>query len=210
MFKKDWIVFSTLATFTVALTVFAVAYRPNGAQIEWLAYVSAVAIVATIAYLVYLLYIMARQSFSKLLKRENFNTEKLHVWKERQLHIDFTGQLIANNYLSTKPIFPFGDVVGYRFETYRISGDTYAEHLQVLSDDEKFVSIVLTIKMPEREFEFLYIPMFEVKVSADDVGETVENLSDELVAKYPDLQQIVELQKDVDSILAINKNALAK
>ena len=206
MFKKDWITFSILATSTAFLTVFSAVYKqPNGGQVAWLAYVAAVMIVATIAYLIYLLYAMARQSFDRLLKRENFNTEKLFVWNKTELHIDFSGKLIANNYLSTKPIFTFGDVVGYRFETYRISGDTYAEHVEVLSDDERFVSIVLTIKKPDREFEFLYIPMFEVKVLSDDVGENVENLSDELIEKYPDLQQIVELQKDIETIISNNK-----
>ena len=207
MFKKDWIVFSILAAFTVFLTVFASAYKPNGAQITWLASVAAVAIVATIAYLIYLLYAMSKQRFARLMQRENFNTEKLYVWKNTELHIDFTGKLVANNYLATKPIFPFSDVVGYRFEAYRISGETYAEHLEVLSDDERFISIVIAIKKPEHEFEFLYIPMFEVKVANDDIGETIENISCELVEKYPDLQQIVDLQKDIENIVEINKKA---
>ena len=208
MFKKDWIVFSILAVSTAFLTVFSSVYRqPNGAQVEWLSYVVAVAIVATIAYLIYLLYAMSRQSFTRLMQRENFNTEKLYVWKDIELHIDFTGKRIANNYLSTKPMFPFSDVVGCRFEAFRISGDTYAEHLEVLNDDERFVGIVLTIKKPEHEFEFLYISMFEVKVANDDIGETIESLPDELVAKYPDLQQLVELQKDVERILATNKSS---
>ena len=207
MFKKDWIVFSILATFTAFLAVFSAVYtQPNGEKVSWLAYVVAVTVVATIAYLIYLLYAMSRQSFARLMQRENFNTDKLYVWKDTELHIDFAGKRVANSYLSTKPIFPFSDVVGYRFETFRISGDTHAEHVEVLSDDERFVSLVLTIKRPEHEFEFLYIPMFEVKVSNSDIGESVETLSDELVAKYPDLQQLVELQKDVETILSINKN----
>ena len=205
MFKKDWIVFSILATFTVFLTAFSAVYKPNGAQVEWLAYVAAVAIVATIAYLIYLLYVMSRHSFERLLKRENFNTEKLYVWKNSELHLDFTNELIANNHLATKPIFPFSDVVGYRFEAFRISGDTHAEHVEVLPDDQRFVSIVLTVKMPEHEFEFLYIPMFEVTVDNGDIGETIETLSPELVEKYPDLQQLVDLQNDVEKILSINK-----
>ena len=207
MFKKDWTVFSILAAFTVFLVAFASAYKPNGTQIAWLSYVAAVAIVATVAYLIYLLYAMSRQRFARLMLRENFNTEKLYFWNDKELHIDFTGKLIANNYLTTKPIFPFGDVVGYRFEAYRISGETHAEHIEVLSDDERFVSIVLTIKKPEREFEFLYIPMFEVKVANDDIGETIESIPSELVEKYPDLQQLVDLQKDIESILEINKKA---
>ena len=208
MFKKDWIVFSILATFTVFLLGFAAVYRqPDGTQVRWLLYVAAIAIVATVAYLIYLLYIMSKQKFARLLKRENFNTEKKYVWKENELHIDFTGKLIADNYLTTKPLFPFSDVVGYRFEAYRISGETHAEHVEVLNDDERFVSIVLNIKKPEREFEFLYIPMFEVKVSNCDIGETIESLSDELVKKYPDLQQLVDLQKDLDAILATNKQS---
>lgn len=205
MFKKDWIVFSILATFTVGLTVFSAVYKPADADVSWLAYVAAVTIVATIAYLIYLLYVTSKQRFARLLKRENFNTEKLYVWKNCELHLDFTNKLVANSHLSTKPIFPFGDVVGYQFEAFRISGDTYAEHLEVLPDDERFLSIVLTVKKPEREFEFFYIPMFEVKVSNSDIGETIESISDELVEKYPDLQQLVDLQKDVEAILEINK-----
>ena len=204
MFKRDWIVFSILATFTVALTIFSAAYKPSDADVSWLAYVAAVAIVATIAYLIYLLYANSKQKFARLLKKENFNTEKLYVWKSSELHFDFTGKLVANNHLSTKPIFPFSDLVGYRFESFRISGDTHAEHLEVLSEDERFLSIVLTVKMPEHEFEFLYIPMFEVKVANSDLGETVENISDELVEKYPDLQQLVDLQKDVETIISMN------
>ena len=205
MFKRDWIVFSILATFTLALTIFTAVYKPTDADVSWLTYVVAVAIVATVAYLIYLLYATARQSFARLLRKENFNTEKKYVWKNNELHFDFTDRLIANNYLSTKPIFPFGDLVGYRFEAFRISGDTYAEHVEVLPDNEQFVSIVLTVKRPEHEFEFLYIPMFEVRVNSDDIGENVETLSAELVEKYPELQQLVELQKDVETILEINK-----
>ena len=206
MFKKDWIVFSILAAFTAFLVGFAAIYkRADGTQVTWLGYVAAVAIVGTIAYLIYLLYAISKQGFNRLLKRENFNTEKKYVSGTTELHIDFTNKLVANNYLSTKPIFPFEDVVGYRFETFRISGEAYAEHLEVLPEDERFVSIVITVKKPEREFEFLYVPMFEVKVANDDIGETLENLSAELVEKYPDLQQIVELQKDVDDILENNK-----
>ena len=207
MFKKDWIVFSILATFTVFLTCFAAVYKqPDGTQVTWLAHVSAVAIVATVAYLIYLLYAISKQGFDRLLKRENFNTEKKYVWKNTELHLDFSGKLVANNYLTTKPIFPFSDVVGYRFETFRISGETHAEHLEVLSEDERFVSIVITVRKPEHEFEFLYIPMFEVKVANEDIGEALESIPSALVEKYPDLQQLVDLQKDVETILQIDKS----
>ena len=77
MFKRDWIVFSILATFTLALTVFSAVYKPDGTNVSWLAYVAAVAIVATVAYLIYLLYVMSKQRFARILKRDNFNTEKL-------------------------------------------------------------------------------------------------------------------------------------
>ena len=98
MFKKDWIVFSILATFTVGLTVFSSVYRrPSGAEVTWLGYVVAVAIIATIAYLIYLLYAISKQSFARLLKRENFNTEKKYEFKEVELHFDFTNKRIANN-----------------------------------------------------------------------------------------------------------------
>ena len=198
--------FSILATFTAFLTVFSAVYRqPNGEEVTWLRYVVAVAIVATIAYLIFLLYAMSRQGFARLMRRANFNTEKLYVWKDIELHIDFTNKRIANSYLSTKPIFPFSDVVGYRFEAFRISGDTYAEHLEVLSDDERFVGIVITVRKPDHEFEFMYIPMFEVKVQNADIGETIESLPAELVAKYPDLQQLVDLQQDVETILESNR-----
>lgn len=209
MFKKDWIVFSVLATFTVGLTVFSAVYRqPSGAHVTWLGYVAAVAIVATIAYLFYLLYAISKQSFARLLKKENFNSEKVYTFKEVELHFDFSGKRVANNYIATKPIFPFSDVVSYHFETFRISGETYAEHLEVLPEDERFVSIVMTVKKPEREFEFLYIPMYEVKVDNADVGEELESISSELVEKYPDLQQLVDLQKDIETIIEMNKKEI--
>ena len=165
---------------------------------------------ATIAYLIYLLYVISRQRFARLLKNENFNTEKLYAWKNSELHLDFTNKLIANNHLTTKPIFPFSDVVGYRFETFRVSGETHAEHVEVLPEDQRFVSIVITVKKPDREFEFLYVPMFEIQVDNADVGENFESISSELVEKYPDLQQVVDLQKDVETILLINKSETNK
>ena len=198
MFKREWTVFGILSACTVAVTLFAALYtQSNGSKVEWLSHVAAVAIVATLAFLAILLYFNAKQKFDRILSRENFVAQKQYEWDRQRLLIDFDSQRIANTYLSTKPIINFSDVLSFRIETYRIGAH------EELSEEYVFISFVITLKKEGFEFEYQYLPVFEVKVSADDAND-IKEVTTELVKKYPELDDMFALQEDVKRILEIN------
>ncbi|MCH5157300.1 MAG: hypothetical protein J1G02_05450 [Clostridiales bacterium] len=197
MFKREWTVFTILSVCTVAITVFAIIYKYDGARVEWLTYVAVVAIIATLAFLVYLLYINAKQKFDRLLSREQFVANKEYMWGNYKLLIDFESQRLANNYLSTRAIIPFSDVAGYRIETYHKNDDVE------LSDEHVFLSLVITLKKAGFEFEYQYLPVFEIKVNTEDVND-IKEVTSELVAKYPELSDVLALQEDLSTILQTN------
>lgn len=198
MFKKEWTAFGILSAFTVALTLFTLFYtRKDGTHVGWLLYVAIVAIVATFALLVFLLYLSITQRFNILLQREHFVAQKQYAWRDQKLLIDFDSNRLANTYISTKPIVQFSEVASFRIETYR-SGEN-AE----LDEDQCFVSLVIAISKAGFESEYLYIPAYEVKVSAED-GWDVKEITEELAEKYPKLADMLELQQDVKRIIEIN------
>ena len=198
MFKREWTTFGILCACTVAVTLFARLYtRADGTQVEWLLYVAIVAIVATLAFLAFLLYLTAKQKFDRLLLREHFVAQKQYKWADQKLLIDFDSQRLANTYISTKPIVPFSEVVSFRIETYRNGARVE------LPEDQCFVSYVISISKAGFTSEYLYIPAYEIKVSAEDAND-IKEISDELAEKYPELTDMLALQKDIKKILEIN------
>lgn len=200
MFKREWTVFSILAACTVAVTCFSFIYtRSDGTKVEWLTYVAAVAILATLAFLALLLYLHAKQKFNILLAREHFVAQKQYDWAHEKLLIDFDSKRIANTYLSTKPIVAFADIASFRLESYRIGEQ------EELPENQRFLSLVITVKKDGFEDEYLYIPAFEVKVESADITDGMKEVGAELVEKYPELKALVELQSDLKQIVAINE-----
>lgn len=198
MFKREWTVFGILSACSVGVTLFARLYtRADGTKVEWLSHVAAVAIVLTLVFLALLLYLTAKQKFAALLAREQFVAQKQYEWQDQKLLIDFDSQRIANTYLSTKPIIPFSDVVRFRIETYHVGA--HGE----LPEDQCFVSLVIAVSKEGYESEYLYIPAYEVQVSAEDALGITE-VTAELAEKYPELTDVFELQTDVKKILEIN------
>ena len=198
MFKREWTVFGVLSACTVAVTLFSLIYtRSDGTKVEWLSYVVIIAIVVTVAFLAMLLYFSARQKFDILLQREGFVASKQYKWDKHLVCLDFDSQRLANTYLSTKPIVPFSDVLSFRIETYRIGAH------EELPEDQCFLSFVISIKKEGFDYEYQYIPVFEVKVDSADVAE-VKEITQELTDKYPELTDMMALQTDVKKILEIN------
>lgn len=198
MFKREWTVFGILSACTVAVTLFALLYtRTDGTRVEWLLYVAIVAIVATLALLAFLVYTHVTQRFNLLLAREHFVAQKQYAWRDQKLCIDFDSERIANTYISTRPIVAFSEVAGFRIETYRIG-----EHAE-LDEDQCFVSLVIAISKAGVEDEYMYIPAYEVQVSAED-GWDVKEITEELAEKYPELADVLALQQDVKRIVEIN------
>ena len=198
MFKREWTVFGVLSACTVAVTLFSLIYkRSDGTKVEWLSYIVGIAIVVTVAFLAVLLYFSAKQKFDILLQREGFVASKQYNWEGNRLLIDFDSQRLANTYLSTKPIVPFCDVLSFRIETYRIG-----EH-EELSEEQCFLSFVISIKKEDFDYEYQYIPLFEVKVDSADAAD-IKEITQELTDKYPELTDMLALQTDVKKILEIN------
>lgn len=200
MTKKKWISLAIiLMCAVIVLSIFSFVFKAQtGVDLPWWAYIIALVIYALIVYLVIILAARSKQEFDALLARENFTVDKEYKWDRHSLYIDFTSKRIANTYLSTKPIVPFCDIAGLRIESYQSGIE------QELPDDKRFLSLVLTVKKEGFEYEYLYIPMYEIAVDVADIPEQSNEISAELVEKYPELKDMHELQADVKKILETN------
>lgn len=201
MTKKKWMSLAIiLVCAVIVISIFSFVFKTQtGVDLPWWAYIVALVIYALIVYLVIILSARSKEQFAALLAREGFTVEKEYKWDKQSLCIDFTSKRIANTYISTKPIIQFGDIASFRIESYQVGKE------QELPDDKRFLSLVLTVKKEGFEFEYLYIPMFEIAVDVADIPEKFTEISDELVEKYPELKDMYELQADVKKILEINE-----
>lgn len=172
----------------------------TGRALPWWAYLTIAAIYALIVYLIYLLIGISKQRFERLLAREGVCTDKVYESDGQKLYVDFASKRIADTYLSTKPIVRFDEVAGFRVECFQTGSK------RVLSDDRRFLSVVLTIRKsdPTADSPYLYLPMFETEVDAADVPDEPD-VTEEMVAKYPELQPLYDLKTDVVKILELNK-----
>lgn len=200
MLKKNWFTIAIICICGAAvLAAFSIIFKSQtGVDLPWWAYIVALFIFALLVYLVYLLIGNRTERFDKQLAGEKFNVDKRYDWLDQSLCLDFTSKCVANTYLSTKPFFPFSDVAGYRYETYQNNKDVE------LPDDKRYVSLVITVKKEGFEYEYMYIPVFEVVVDNDCIGDNFE-ITDELLEKYPELKQVAKLQNDLDAIEQINQ-----
>lgn len=173
----------------------------TGRSLPWWAYLTIAAIYALIVYLIYLLIGISKQRFERLLAREGVCTDKVYESDGQKLYVDFASKRIADTYLSTKPIVRFDEVVGFRVECFQTGSK------RVLSDDRRFLSVVLTLRKsdPTADSPYLYLPMFETEVDAADVPDEPD-VTEEMVAKYPELQPLYDLKTDVVKILELNKS----
>lgn len=200
MTKKRWLTVVILVVgAAIVLAIFSIVFQSRtGVALPWWAYPVALIIYALIVYLVILLVRRSSQKFDAMLAKAYFNTDKQYQWNQNKLLIDFQSKRIANTYISTKPLIGFSDIVGYRFETYQ-SGVN-----EDLPDDKRFVSLVLTVKKEGFEYEYLYIPMYEIAVDTEDIGDGIKEISPELLEKYPEFADMKALCDDICKILEIN------
>lgn len=201
MTKRKWLSLAIIIVCgAIVLSVFSILFQSStGVALPWWAYPIALLIYALIVYLVVLLTKVFSQRFEVMLQRENFNVDKQYHWDKQALYVDYQSKRIANTYLSTKPLVRFDEIAGCRFETYQ-SG------VQVdLPDDKRFVSFVITVKKEGFDYEYLYIPMFEVEVEATDIGDGITEITPELLGKYPELKNVSELHEEVKTILQNNE-----
>ncbi|MCH5153249.1 MAG: hypothetical protein J1F68_04760 [Clostridiales bacterium] len=199
MTKNKWIVLIIiLVCAAMFLTIFAVTFKAyTGVDLPWWAFIAALVIFALIVYLVIILSQRSSKRFESLLLSEGIVTDRQYKWGNYLLYVDFASSRLANNYLSTREIIQFADVAGFRLETYRTGEDVE------LSDEQSFVSLVISFRKEGFEYEYQYLPVFEVKVESADI-EDVKQISPQLVDKYPELSDMLALQDDLNKILEIN------
>lgn len=200
MTKNKWLVLAIiLVCAALFLTIFGFTFKSQtGVPLPWWAYIAALVIFALIVYLIVVLSERSTQRFQSTLIKNGISTDKQYKWGRYLLYVDFDSQLLANNYMATRAIIPFSEVAGYRIESYR-SGEE-----EELSEEETYLSLVITLKKPGFEYEYQYIPVFEIKVKADDATD-IKEITAELAEKYPELADMLELQGDLRQILEINE-----
>ena len=200
MTNKKWIVLAIiLVCAALFLTIFAVTFKSQtGVSLPWWAFILALVIFALVVYLVILLSRRSAQRFESLLATEGISTDRQYKWGGHVLYVDFDSQRLANTYLSTRAVIPFCDVAGYRLETYR-DGESVE-----LTDEQIFVSMVISLTKEGFEFEYQYLPVFEIKLNVEDANDLKE-ITSELVDKYPELADMLALQTDLRKILEINR-----
>ena len=200
MTKKKWISLGIIAVgAAIVLTVFSLLFEKNtGVALPWWAYIVGRVIYALIVYLIYLITKITSQRYETMLSRADFHADRHYKWNKQIVSLDFESKRLANTYLTTKPFVNFSEITGYRFETYQ-SGVNVD-----LPEDKRFVSLVLSVRKEGVEQEFLYIPVFEVEVDAEVIGDGITEITSALLEKYPELKDMAELQADVNKILEIN------
>ena len=197
MTKKKWISLGIIAVCAaIVLTIFSILFeRSTGVALPWWAYIIGLLIYALIVYLIYIITKITSQRYASMLAKADFHVDRQYEWDNQIISIDFTSKRIANTYLTTKPFVDFSEIVGYRFETYHTGAN------KELPEGKIFVSLVLSIKKEGFEYEYRYIPVFEVAVDAEIVGDGIAEITPELVDRYPDLKEMAELQADINKIL---------
>lgn len=199
MTKNKWTILAIiLVCAALFLTIFGVSFKSQtGHDLPWWAFVVALIIFALLVYLVMLLAERSDKRFDSLLLSENIDTSRQYKWGRYRVYVDFDSQRLANNYLSTRALIPFSEVAGLRIEAYHVG------EVEELDENQVFLSLVLSLKKDGFEFEYQYLPVFEIKVDSGDVAD-IKEVTAELVEKYPELADMLALQSDVKKILEIN------
>lgn len=200
MTKKKWMSLGIiLLCGAITLSLFYIVFNHvTGEALPWWAYIVAAVIYGLIVYVVYLLTKEHGQKFERMLVAEEFKVDKRYEAIGQTLCIDFENKRIANTYFSTKPFITFDEIDGYRVESFRQGSKI------VLGEDERYLNLVLFVKKEDDpNTPYWYLPMFEIKVATEDVPETPD-VTEEMLAKYPELQPLVELKADVERIICEN------
>lgn len=209
MKKKDWIILGIVSA--IYLLIMLVIY------FVWRTDIDGHLLLALLGgsfggYVVVVLLVVALSSrhskrvtenFEMRISREGFSMQKVYTYNNEAasqsttVAIDFDSKRFACNLLY-KYIVPFERIAASRIEfAPRYTG--------ILQDNKLVVSLVISVHEAYDEFKYFYISMFGVLVDGQDVGDN-DDITPELLAKYPDLQQICDLQQDMLKLLEVNSS----
>lgn len=209
MKKKDWIIIGvTSAIMLIAEIIMYFVWRKDTDEQVLLALLggtSGVYVVVTLLAVVLPARLGKRvkENFEMRLSREGFSMQNAHTYNNEAtsqtttVAIDFDTKRFACNLLY-KDIVPFERIAASRIEFEpRYAG--------IVQDNKLVVSLVISVSEAYDEFQYFYISMFSVLVDKQDVGDKDE-ITPELLEKYPDLQQICDLQQDMLKLLEVNSS----
>ena len=201
MKKLDWICIVSLLL--VVLVIFVVScfffdeaeYRiMMGAMCFgiWLVYTSIM-----VAYR--LLSRRGHETLEIKLSRQGFNTQRSYHYSTDAginitAYIDFDGKQFASNQIYNY-VIPFSRIASGRVEI----------RSNALNANKSTVAYVISIRRKDSDNNYDYIDLFHTVVDNIDITDK-EEITELMIAKYPSLKDIVELDSDVQRIIEINKS----
>lgn len=189
-----------IAVDIAAWIILGLVFLPTGDFAAWLLCCGFLSIVSLLpCVLIYYIPRAADKKFYKNLKENGFDTESLYIWENTVIGIDFEGKRFASNQLMVKPIVPFSDVTDCDVDVID------APHVRWAEASKRIVRLVISVKQQGNSFDYFYIPVYKVVTGIEDFDAEDNEITENKIERYPDLQNIVLLKTEIDKILAINR-----
>ena len=141
----------------------------------------------------------ARETLEIKLSRQGFNAQKSFHYSNDMganvaLFIDYDGKQIASNVFYNN-VIPFSRISGGRVEILSYG----------INSDKSIVHYVISIHRKGDDNAFDYVEMFNTVVENSDLPDK-EEVTEKMIAKYPSLKEIVELDDEIKRIVELNKS----
>ena len=201
MKKKDWIYIIGLLLLVAALYGVSLLFSDD---VEYRIIMGAICLVAWLAFTLgavayRLLTKRGRETLEIKLSRQGFNAQRRYQYSTDSginitVYIDFDSKQFASNQLYNN-VIPFSRIASGRIEI----------RSNAINTNKSTVLYVISIRRKGSENYYDYIEMFRTDVANGDLTDK-EEITDLMIAKYPSLKDIVELDRDVQRIMEINKS----
>ena len=202
MKKKDWILIFGFLIFVVALYVVTLFFSDD------VEYRIIMAVVFFALWLVFTVFVVlyrvlpkrGRETLEIKLSRQGFNAQKVFHYTSDMaginvtLYVDFDSKQLASN-LFYNNVIPFSRVANGRVEFLPYGINT----------NKSIVHYVISIYRKDSENKFDYIELYNTVVENTDLSDNDE-ITEQMVVKYPSLREIVELDGVIKQIMEVNKS----
>ena len=201
MKKKDWIYIICLLLFEAGLYGVGCLFSDN---VEYRIVLGGVFFVIWLGFSVGLVLYRVltkrgRETLEIKLSRQGFNIQKSFNYSNDMganvtVYFDFDSKQFASNLLYNA-VIPFSRVSSGRVEIRSYGANS----------NKSTVRYVISIRRKSDDNNYDYIEMFDTVVDNCDLSGT-EEITEQMVAKYNSLKDIIELDNDVQRIIEINKS----
>lgn len=201
-FKRFFILteISIVALFEIILAVVHLTIRSDGGGLPWWAFVLPAALYVTVTTIVVCLYYRLKaaseDAFERRLSDAHFNVQRRYRLNNGlstfNVCIDFDGKLFACDLLY-KDIIPFSRIANCRME------------LDGRYRRQTIFSVVMSLHGNGADPDKTEIEIFDnVTLFRRTLPAEVDEITDDLPERFPELQIAFDLQKDMDRIYAVN------